>query len=127
MLGKKEHIFNPFLSLIEVNKEPKTIWHFDHNHWKKETRVKQITNKRLWIAVIHEKNKINNFNGYDNVKWEILAKDFILSEVANQLILKELIPHSQWLTLSMKNKIIVKYKVLSKKFKKFFGVYKYKS
>lgn len=127
MLGKKEHIFNPFLSLIEVNKDPKTIWHFDHNHWKKETRVKQITYKRLWIAVIHEKNKINNFNGYDNVKWEILSKDFILSEEANQLILKELIPHSQWLTLSIKNKIIVKYKVLSKKFKKFFGVYKYKS
>jgi hypothetical protein len=127
MLGKKEHIFNPFLSLIEINKDPKTIWHFDHNHWKKETRVKQITHKRLWIAVIHEKNKINNFNGYDNVKWEVLAKGFILSEEANQLIFNELIPHSQWLKLSIKNKIIVKYKVLSKKFKKFFGVYKYKS
>lgn len=127
MLGKKEHIFNPFLSLIEVNNDPKTIWHFDHNHWKKETRVRQITHKRLWIAVIHEKNKINNFNGYDLVKWEDLSKDFVLSTEANQLILKELIPHSEWLKLSIKNKIIVKYKVISKKFKKFFGVYKYKS
>lgn len=126
MLGKKEHVFNPFMSLIEKNDDPKTIWFYHHNMWKKETRIKQVTHKRLWIAVIHEKNKVNNFNGYDNVKWEKLKTDFILSEEANELIKKELLPHSKWLTLSWKNKIIVKYKVISKSFKKFFGVYKLK-
>ncbi|MFN3968548.1 glycosyltransferase [Flavobacterium sp.] len=126
MLGKKEHIFNPFMSLIEKNDDPKTIWYYHHNMWKKETRIKQLTHKRLWIAVIHEKNKVNNFNGYDNVKWDKLKSDFILSEEANVLIKNELLPHSKWLKLSWKNKVIVKYKVISKSFKKFFGVYKFK-
>ncbi|WP_284651940.1 glycosyltransferase [Flavobacterium terrisoli] len=126
MLGKKEHIFNPFMSLIEKNDDPKTIWFYHHNMWKKETRIKQVTHKRLWIAVIHEKNKVNNFNGYDNVKWDKLKVDFILSEEANELIKNELLPHSKWLKLSWKNKIIVKYKVISKSFKRFFGVYKIK-
>jgi hypothetical protein len=126
MLGKKEHIFNPFMSLIEKNDDPKTIWYYHHNMWKKETRIKQVNHKRLWIAVIHEKNKVNNFNGYDNVKWNKLKSDFVLSEEANVLIKNELLPHNKWLKLSLKNKIIVKYKVISKSFKKFFGVYKLK-
>lgn len=126
MLGKKEHIFNPFMSLIEKNDDPKTIWYYHHNMWKKETRIKQVNHKRLWIAVIHEKNKVNNFNGYDNVKWNKLKSDFVLSEEANVLIKNELLPHNKWLKLSWKNKIIVKYKVVSKSFKKFFGVYKLK-
>ena len=126
MLGKKEHIFNPFMSLIEKNDDPKTIWYYQHNMWKKETRIKQVNHKRLWIAVIHEKNKVNNFNGYDNVKWNKLKSDFVLSEEANVLIKNELLPHNKWLKLSWKNKIIVKYKVISKSFKKFFGVYKLK-
>lgn len=126
MLGKKEHIFNPFMSLIEKNYDPKTIWFYHHNMWKKETRIKQLTHKRLWIAVIHEKNKVNNFNGYDNIKWEDLKTDFILSNEANYLIKTELLPHKKWLKLSIKNKIIVKYKVLSKSIKRFFGIYKIK-
>ena len=126
MLGKKEHIFNPFMSLIEKNDDPKTIWYYHHNMWKKENRIKQVNHKRLWIAIIHEKNKVNNFNGYDNVKWNKLKSDFVLSEEANVLIKNELLPHNKWLKLSWKNKIIVKYKVISKSFKKFFGVYKLK-
>lgn len=126
MLGKKEHVFNPFMSLIEKNVNPKTIMFYKHNMWKKETRIKQITHKRLWIAVIHEKNKINNFNGYSNVIWNNLKEDFVLSEEANTLIKNELIPHSKWRKLSWKNKFIVKYKVFSKNLKKIFGVYKIK-
>lgn len=126
MLGKKEHIFNPFLSLIEKNDNPQTVWFNDHNIWKKERRVTQITNKRLWIAVIHEKNKVNNFNGYDNVNWDNLKSEFVLSEEINDFIRQNLIPHSQWLRLSLKNKIIVKYKVLGKTIKKALGIYKIK-
>ncbi len=69
ILGKKEHIFNPFISLIEKNDHPKTVWFSDHNMWKKETRIIQITNKRLWLSIIHEKNKVNEFDGYGNIKW----------------------------------------------------------
>lgn len=126
MLGKKEHIFNPFISLIEKNDNPQTVWFNDHNIWKKETRVTQITNKRLWIAIIHEKNKVNNFNGYDDVSWKKISKDFIVSDTIRTFISQNIIPHKKWLKLSIKNKIIVKYKVLSKRFKKLLGIYKIK-
>lgn len=126
MLGKKEHIFNPFISLIEKNDDPKTVWANDHHLWKKETRVTQVFHKRLWIAVIHEKNKVNNFNGYDNVKWEDLMADFVLSDEANQFVIANQIPMSKWWKLSLKNKWIVKYKVFGKWLKKLFGVYKIK-
>lgn len=126
MLGKKEHIFNPFISLIEKNDNPRTVWFNDHNIWKKETRVTQITNKRLWIAIIHEKNKVNNFNGYDPVSWDQINQDFIVSDAIKTFISQNIIPHQQWLKLSLKNKIIVKYKVLSKRFKKLLGIYKFK-
>ena len=59
LLGKKEHIFNPFISLIEKNENPKTVWHYVHNMWKKEPRVTQVTDKRIWMSIIHEKNKVN--------------------------------------------------------------------
>ncbi len=126
MLGKKEHIFNPFISLIEKNDNPKTVWFSDHHMWKKESRVTQVYHKRLWIAVIHEKNKVNNFNGYDDIKWETLKDDFKLSPEMDHFIIENQIPMREWWKLSLKNKIIVKYKVLGKAFKKLLGIYKIK-
>jgi len=126
ILGKKEHIFNPFISLIEKNEEPKTVWFNDHTLWKKETRITQITNKRLWMSIIHEKNKVNEFDGYDNVKWTNINKDFIVSEKINTLIERELIPHKNWLFLSLKNRLYVKLVLLSKQIKKALGIYKIK-
>jgi hypothetical protein len=81
----------------------------------------------LWIAIIHDKNKINNFNGYGNISWKNLSKEFILSDEMSNTILNNAIDKSQWRKLSLKNRIIVKYKVLSKIFKKSIGVYKLKS
>ncbi|MDQ7961589.1 glycosyltransferase [Flavobacterium lindanitolerans] len=126
ILGKKEHIFNPFISLIEKNENPKTVWFNDHTLWKKETRITQITDKRLWMSIIHEKNKVNEFDGYDNVKWAHINKDFIVSEKMNSLIEKELIPYKNWMLLSLKNRLYVKLVLLSKKIKKALGVYKIK-
>lgn len=126
ILGKKEHIFNPFISLIEKNENPKTVWFNDHTLWKKETRITQITDKRLWMSIIHEKNKVNEFDGYDNVKWAHINKDFIVSEKMNHLIEKELIPYKNWMFLSLKNRLYVKLVLLSKKIKKALGVYKIK-
>ncbi len=126
ILGKKEHIFNPFISLIEKNENPKTVWFNDHNLWKKETRISQITDKRLWMSIIHEKNKVNEFDGYDNVKWSAINHDFIVSDKLNQLIEKELIPYKDWLFLSLKNRLYVKMVFFSKKLKKAIGLYKIK-
>jgi hypothetical protein len=126
LLGKKEHIFNPFISLIERNDDPKTVWFNDHNLWKKETRITQVTNKRLWMSIIHEKNKVNEFDGYDNVKWDDVRRDFIVSAPIDNEIAEKLLPHSKWWFLSLKNNLYVKSVLFSKVLKKTFGIYKIK-
>ncbi|MEL1241957.1 glycosyltransferase [Flavobacterium flavipallidum] len=126
ILGKKEHIFNPFISLIEKNTNPKTVWFSDHNMWKKETRITQITNKRLWLSIIHEKNKVNEFDGYGNIKWEELNNEFILSNQINQQLTNKLTPFREWWFLSLKNFLYVKMVLFSKVIKRKLGIYKIK-
>lgn len=126
ILGKKEHVFNPFISLIEKNENPKTVWFNDHTQWKKESRIIQVTNKRLWMSIIHEKNKVNEFDGYDNVKWEDIKDKFIVSEELSNLISQKIIPYKDWLFLSLRNMLYVKMVFFSKKIKKSIGLYKIK-
>ncbi|RZJ60313.1 MAG: hypothetical protein EOO45_24580 [Flavobacterium sp.] len=109
MLGKKEHIFNPFISLIEKNDDPKTVWFNDHNLWKKETRITQITDKR-----------------YGNLNWEEIRKDFIVSDKMAATISAEILPHSKWAYVSFKNNLYVKMVLFSKMIKKALGIYKLK-
>jgi len=127
MLGKKEHIFNPFISLIEKNENPKTVWANDHNHWKKESRITQVTNKRLWMSIIHEKNKVNEFDGYGNIPWENVNDEFIVSDTMKALISGEILPHSKWAWTSFKNELYVKWVLFNKSFKKALGLYKLKT
>ncbi|MGG7036575.1 MAG: glycosyltransferase [Flavobacterium sp.] len=126
ILGKKEHIFNPFISLIEKNDNPKTVWFSDHNMWKKETRITQISNKRLWLSVIHEKNKVNEFDGYGDISWPDIHNDFIVSKSMDQTLSEELTPFRDWWFLSLKNFLYVKMVLFSKVFKKKLGIYKIK-
>jgi hypothetical protein len=126
ILGKKEHVFNPFISLIEKNENPKTVWFNDHTQWKKESRIIQVTNERLWMSIIHEKNKVNEFDGYDNVKWHDIKEEFIVSEELNNLISQKIIPYKDWLFLSLRNMLYVKMVFFSKKIKKSIGLYKIK-
>ena len=126
MLGKKEHIFNPFISLIEKNEAPKTVWFSDHNMWKKESRRIEIANERLWMSIIHEKNKVNEFDGYDNVNWDDIKSDFIVSDEINRKVSEQIIPYKAWRYLSFKNKLYVNYVLMSKKLKKAIGLYKIK-
>lgn len=126
ILGKKEHIFNPFISLIEKNQSPKTVWHYSHTQWKKEPRVKQITSKRVWMSIIHQKNKVNEFDGYGNISWNSIGNDFILSNEVNQKINQNIIPFQKWWFRSLRNYLYVNMVLLSKKFKKAIGVYKVK-
>ena len=126
ILGKKEHIFNPFISLIEKNENPKTVWENDHNMWKKETRITQITDKRLWMSIIHQKNKVNEFDGYGNIKWETISDDFKVSETISKAIGSNLLTFKKWWFLSLRNYLYVKMVLISKKLKKSIGIYKYK-
>lgn len=126
ILGKKEHVFNPFISLIERNSAPETVWANDHTTWKKETRIQQINHKRLWMSIIHEKNKVNEFNGYGNIKWAEINTEFIVSETLNAQIAKELIPFTEWQFKSFRNFMHVKLTWFSKMIKKSLGLYRIK-
>jgi hypothetical protein len=126
ILGKKDHIFNPFISLIEKNDNPKTVWHYAHNMWKKESRTIHVKNKRIWMSVIHEKNKVNEFYGYGNIDWNTLSKEFIVSDYINQKIKSELIPFNKWWFKSLKNYLNVKSSVFTKMLKQKIGLYKIK-
>lgn len=126
ILGKKEHIFNPFISLIERNENPKTVWHYVHNMWKKEPRLIHLSEKRLWLSIIHGKNKVNEFDGYGNIKWNNINTDFVISENKNKAILSTQLPFSEWWFLSLKNYLYVKMVLLSKQIKKALGIYKVK-
>ena len=126
ILGKKEHIFNPFISLIERNENPKTVWHYVHNMWKKEPRIIHLSEKRLWLSVIHGKNKVNEFYGYGNIDWNILSKDFIVSDFINHKIKTEILPFNKWWFKSLKNYLNVKSSVFTKILKQKIGLYKIK-
>ena len=126
ILGKKEHIFNPFISLIERNFEPKTVWYYVHNMWKKEPRLIHLSEKRLWLSIIHGKNKVNEFDGYGNIDWNEINSDFIVSEHKNKEIIATQLPFSKWWYLSLKNYIYVKLVLISKQIKKGIGIYKIK-
>lgn len=126
MLGKKEHIYNPFISLIEKNDNPMTVWSKGHNHWKKETRIKHMTGKRLWLSIIHEKNKVNEFDGYGNINWDDVKKEFIVSDAIDATIRREMLPFSQWRWTSFKNRLYVNWVLFNKLFKKSIGIYKLK-
>ena len=126
LLGKKDHIFNPFISLIEKNDKPKTVWFYEHNIWKKEPRIKSIYGKRMWMSVIHGKNKVNLFDGYGDVDWGKVSNEFIVSAAAKNKIANEIIPQSKWWFKSLRNYLFVKKVWFSKVFKKTIGVYKFK-
>lgn len=126
MLGKKEHIFNPFISLIEKNDHPKTVWHYEHNLWKKEPRIIQVSGKRIWMSIIHGKNKVNEFDGYGNIDWKKISTDFIVSDKINAKIEANLLPFSQWWFTSLKNFLYVKMVLFSKVLKRSLGIYKLK-
>ena len=127
LLGKKEHIYNPFISLIEKNEEPKTVWtYMAHPQWKREKNVKQIKGKRLWLSIIHAKNKVNQFDGYGEVDWQKIHKDFILSASVQTYISEHLVPYKEWRLLAIKNWIKINYTLLSKRLKRNIGLYKLK-
>lgn len=48
-IGKKLHQYNPFISLLERNKDPKTIRDRSHRNWKKEKNVLQIRGTKFGL------------------------------------------------------------------------------
>lgn len=125
-LGKKEHLFNPFMSLIERNHLPKTIWHYMHTMWKREPRIIHLAKQRLWLSIIHEKNKVNQFDGYGNVSWASINHFFITSEEMKLKIDSNQVSMKHWVFKSFSNYIHVKKVLYGKLLKKVVGIYKRK-
>ncbi len=73
-LGRKRQLYNPFITLIEKKDNCKTVWYRGHTYWKYEKNIYRVKNKRLWLAIIHEKNYSNEFDGYGEVNFNILKK-----------------------------------------------------
>lgn len=122
-LGKKTQLYNPFISLIEKNNTPTTVCMRAHGKWKSENRIIHIKNKRVWLAIIHHKNKINEFDGFGKVEWMQLKNDFAVSDKMSRYISENAIPIKKWFFLGLKNKLLTHYTILIKQFKKSIGVY----
>lgn len=126
ILGKKEHLYNPFISLIEKNDNPRTAFYQEHRNWKRDKKVTQIAEKRLWLSIIHQRNKVNKFDGYGLVKWNDIKNGFTLSDEANKLILEKTIPYGSWFFTSLKNQFVQKFELNFKILKRKLGLYKAK-
>jgi hypothetical protein len=123
-LGKKLHLYNPFISLIEKNEEPKTVSNVSHRLWKKENRILQIKNLPIWSSVIHDENKVNEFTGFGHVEIESFLENFKISKDAERLIRSKIIPSNEWKFTNISNHIKSKWNVVFKNLKKKLGFYK---
>ncbi|MDT0555137.1 glycosyltransferase [Patiriisocius hiemis] len=123
LLGKKLHLYNPFMSLIEKNDTPKTFYAVAHRKWKKEKRVLQIRGKRIWSSVIHHENKINEFTGYGDVTAKMFFKYFSITSTKEDWITNEIIDTTKWRYRNLMNRVSSYFIFYSKQLKKKLGFY----
>tara|TARA_R110002096_G_scaffold104_5_gene486 strand:- start:2089 stop:2928 length:840 start_codon:yes stop_codon:yes gene_type:complete len=122
-LGKKLHQYNPFISLIEKNTNAQTVCNVSHRLWKKEKRILQIKNKRVWSSVIHQENKVNEFTGFGNVNETDFFENFIISDEKRSFLQKNIIPQKKWIISSTINNCSSHWNIIFKNFKKKLGFY----
>jgi hypothetical protein len=122
--GLKKQLYNPFISLIEKKENFKSVWFRNrHGAWKYEKNILRVSNKRLWLCVVHNSNKVNLFTGYDNID-PIIIKDLNISPDKRDKIIAALIPYKNWKILSFWNKTNSLFEYFYKDFKKSIGLYK---
>lgn len=116
-LGKRSHVHNPFISLIEKlasaesAKDFETVWQRErHGEWSKVKQLKSIRGKYLWMSIIHAENKANNYLGYGEVSWEDIEKFHINSERLDSLKRNSIVVQ-QWRKESFRNQFRTQWKV----------------
>ena len=72
--------FNPFISLIEFSKNPETIMSKMHKEWRNSPQHISIQNDRLWIEIIHGKNKLNAVKPFSRIAKKIEYDAFSLNQ-----------------------------------------------
>jgi hypothetical protein len=123
-LGKKRHLYNPFISLVEKKQNSTSVWSRSHTSWKRETKIKRIFDNRIWMVIIHQENKVNEFDGYGKVNAEEVFQDFMMDETIIQKVLSQQIPVEKWYFQSMKNKLTTFTNIFFKDLKKKLNFYK---
>lgn len=123
-LGKKRHLYNPFISLVEKKQNSASVWSRSHTSWKRETKIKRIFDNRIWMVIIHQENKVNEFDGYGKVNAEEVFQDFMMDETITQKVLSQQIPVEKWYFQSMKNKLTTFINIFFKDLKKKLNFYK---
>lgn len=120
-LGKRSHVHNPFISLIEKSDNFVTVWSRKrHGHWSKVKALKPLRGKRLWMSVIHEENKTNEFLGYDDIPWQTIKKFNLPAQLLTKLE-SNMMPFAKWQKESRKFKIKTNWKVFFKLLKRKFS------
>jgi hypothetical protein len=122
-LGFRRHLYNPFITLIEENNNPKSVWDRTHSDWKKEKRLKRLKKERLWMSVIHQENKVNEYHGYGTPDFGDTLLDFGIRG-AKKSELRERLTHSKRLSLKYWCEAVL-YNGF-KDLKKSIGLYSYK-
>jgi len=122
-LGKKLHQYNPFISLIERNINPKTIWSIPHNHWKHETKILQVKDEKVWTSIIHQENKVNEFTGFGHVEINTFFEKFKISKSQLESISKRIEKYKHWEKLSFTNYLKSYWSFHFKNIKKVLGFY----
>lgn len=122
-LGYVTKLNNPFISLIEKKDDFQTVWFRDrHGSWKYEKNMTRVRNERLWLSVIHSRNKVNEFSGFGKVDPKIL-KAFHLTEESEKEIVENLVSFDSWRMLSFKNRLNFTFKRYFKELKINLGLY----
>ena len=76
------------------------------------------------MVIIHQENKVNEFDGYGKVNAEEIFQDFIMDEAITQKVLSQQIPVEKWYFQSMKNKVTTFINIFFKDLKKKLNFYK---
>lgn len=79
-IRKLRNYFNPFISLIESAKNPRTIMSKMHREWRNAPQHISINNNRLWSEIIHEKNKLNAVKPLERIAKKIDYDAFSLTQ-----------------------------------------------
>ena len=75
-IRKYYQLFNSFISLIEDSTNFNTVMSRRHSHWWDSKSVVVFDDKRLWIELVHSKNKLNRVKGEFLLVPKIQSNDF---------------------------------------------------
>ena len=117
-LGKRTHLHNPFITLIEKSDTFETVWNRErHGQWSKVKQLKTIRNTYVWMSIIHGENKANDFVGFGDISWKDI-ENFHIDAVELESLKANTLPVSQWRIESLRNQLRTNWKVTFKLLKR---------